>query len=167
MANPLSAAVDALEDQLREQLEEVASTKKLINSLLKKMNEPTRYQDVTVGSSGGMRADEYYGKTVTGAAQMFLERVHRAMSAEEITKGLEQGGFDFKPLGWTEHARIRNIAISLAKNPKSFHKLPNGTWGLTEWYPGVFPAKAKAAAIPAIEDAEIEIETPEEKTDVA
>jgi hypothetical protein len=147
MANPLSAAVDALEDQLREQLEEVAGTKKLINSLLKKMDEPARYEDVSVGVSGSMRADEYYGKTVTGAVQMFLERVHRAVTAEDITRGLEQGGFDFKPLGWTDAARVRNIAISVAKNPRTFHKLPNGTWGLTEWYPGVVPPKAKSAPV--------------------
>ena len=81
---------------------------------------------------------------------MFLERLHRALGAEEITKGLQDGGFDFKPLGWTEAARIRNIAISLAKNPKIFHKLPNGTWGLTEWYPGVAGPKSKPTA-PATE----------------
>ena len=145
MSNPISAAIEVLEDQLRQQLEDVAATKRLINQLLTRTGEPVRYQDVSVGTSGGMRADEYYGKTVTGAAQMYLERQHRALGAEEITKGLQDGGFDFKPLGWTEAARVRNIAISLAKNPKIFHKLPNGTWGLTEWYPGVAAAKAKSA----------------------
>jgi hypothetical protein len=144
MSNPLSAAVDALEETLRDQLEEVAGTKKLINSLLRRMNEPARYEDVSVANSGGMRADEYYGKTVTGAAQMFLERRRTALTTDDIAKGIEQGGFDFKPLNWTEAARVRNIAISLSKNPKMFHRLPNGTWGLTEWYPGVLAtAKTK------------------------
>ena len=150
MANKLSIAIEVLEDELREQLEKVAETKKLINQLLTRGGEPIRYHDVSVTSSGGLRADEYYGKSVTGAAQLYLERLHRALSADEITKGLEQGGFDFKPLGWTEAARVRNIAISLAKNPKTFHKLPNGTWGLTEWYPSVKDAVAKSKSSPTV-----------------
>jgi hypothetical protein len=119
---------------------EVASTKKLVNSLLKRMGEQPRYSEVVEGR-GAMRADEYYGKSVTQAAQMFLERRHQASSPEEITRGLEQGGFDFSVLNWSDAARVRNVAISLAKNPQTFHKLPNLTWGLAEWYPKSVTAK--------------------------
>lgn len=140
MAHPLSAAVEELEGQLRDQQQEVAATKRLINSLLKRMGEQPRYSEVVEGG-GSMRPDEYYGKSITQAAQMFLERRHQAMSPDEITRGLEQGGFDFSVLNWTEAARVRNVAISLAKNPQTFHKLPNLTWGLTEWYPKAVTAR--------------------------
>jgi hypothetical protein len=140
MAHPLSAAIEELESQLRDQQQEIVATKKLINSLLKRMGEQPKYLEVAEGG-GAMRADEYYGKSVTQAAQMFLERRHQAMSPDEITHGLEQGGFDFSTLNWTEAARVRNIAISLSKNPQTFHKLPNLTWGLTEWYPKSVTAK--------------------------
>lgn len=148
MSTRLSGAVEELELQLQEQMLEVANTKKLINSLLKRNGEQPRYNDVAIEGAGAMRADEYYGKTVTTAAQMYLDRRRAALSAEDITRGIEQGGFDFKPLNWSENARVRNIAISLAKNPAIFHKLPNGTWGLTPWYPNVAAVKkAKAAAV--------------------
>jgi hypothetical protein len=145
MTERLSGAVDELELQLQEQLLEVANTKKLINSLLKRMGEQPRYTDVAVEGIGSMRADEYYGKPVTTAAQMYLERRHTALTVEDITRGLTQGGFDFKGMEWSENAYVRNVAISLSKNPLMFHKLPNGTWGLTSWYPNaVATKKAKA-----------------------
>ena len=145
MSKRLSGAIEELELQLQEQMLEVANTKKLINSLLKRMNEQPRYNDVATEGVGSMRADEYYGKTVTVAVQMYLERRHQALSVEDITRGLTQGGFDFKGMNWSENAYIRNIAISLSKNPTMFHKLPNGTWGLTPWYPNVVAVKKDKA----------------------
>ncbi len=145
MTERLSGAVEELELQLQEQLLEVANTKKLINSLLKRMNEQPRYADVATEGVGSMRADEYYGKPVTTAAQMYLERRHQALSVDDITRGLTQGGFDFKAMNWSENAYVRNIAISLSKNPAMFHKLPNGTWGLTPWYPNVVSIKKDEA----------------------
>lgn len=52
---------------------------------------------------------------------------------EEILKGLEAGGFDFRAVGWKDNDRLRSLAIGLSKNPK-FHKLPSGPYGLTSWY---------------------------------
>lgn len=141
MSERLSAAIEELELQLQEQLAEVSNTKKLINSLLKRMGQSARYEDVSVGYGGTLRPDEYYGKSITQAAQMFLERRHQAMSPDDITRGLEQGGFDFSVLNWTAAARVRNVAISLSKNPQTFHKLPNLTWGLTDWYPKAVTAR--------------------------
>jgi len=144
MTDRLSGAIEELELQLQEQMQEVASTKKLINALLKRSGQEPRYSDVAMEGVGAMRTDEYYGKTVTTAVQMYLERRHAALTAEDITRGLEQGGFDFKPLNWSDAARVRNVAISLSKNPSTFHKLPNGSWGLTAWYPNVVAKKAKS-----------------------
>jgi hypothetical protein len=143
MADKLSAAVEELESQLAEQLQEVAGTKKLINSLLKRMGQEPRYTDVSEEHRGAMRADEYYGKPLATAAQMYLERRHQAVSGEDILRGLEQGGFNFKPLNWSENAKLRNLVISLVKNSKAFHRLPNGTFGLTSWYDAATVASGK------------------------
>lgn len=134
MADKLSGAIEELEAQLAEQLQEVASTKKLINSLLKRMGQEARYTDVSVEHRGAMRADEYYGKPLSTAVQMYLERRHQAVSPDDILQGLEQGGFNFKALNWSEVARMRNLVISLVKSSKTFHRLPNGSFGLTAWY---------------------------------
>jgi len=143
MKAELTPAVEALRNQLREQLAEADETKKMINSLLKRMGEEPEFSDSefnqqqTIRTSGGARADQYYGKPFATAAQEFLERRKQACSAEEILRGLELGGFDFRPLGWKENDRLRSLAISLAKNNQKFHKLPNNTFGLVAWYPNL------------------------------
>jgi len=134
MSDRLSAAIEELEVQLQEQQQEVANTKKLINSLLKRMGQEPRYTDVSVEQGGAMRADEYYGKPLATAVQMYLERRRQAVPADDILRGLEQGGFNFKPLQWSDNARLRNLVISLVKNSATFHRLPNGSFGLTGWY---------------------------------
>ena len=134
MSDRLNGAVEELEAQLKEQLQEANNTKKLINSLLKRMGQPERYTDIDVGNIGPIRGDMYYGKPLATAVQMVLERIGHAATAPEILKALEGGGFDFRPLNWGENVRMRNLAISMAKNNKVFHKLPNGTFGLAAWY---------------------------------
>jgi hypothetical protein len=134
MSERLSGAIEELEIQLQEQLQEVSSTKKLINSLLKRMGKEARYQDTNVESIGPARKDMYYGKPLATAVQMVLERMGQAATAADILKSLEEGAFDFRPLKWADNTKLRNVAISMAKNTKAFHKLPNGTFGLVSWY---------------------------------
>jgi len=142
MKAELSPAVEALREQLREQLSEVAETKKMINALLKRMGEEPEFVDIDGGQvqsarPSSARADRYYGKPFATAAQEYLESRKQACSAEEILRGLEQGGFDFRPLGWRDSDRLRSLAISLSKNNQKFHKLPNNTFGLVVWYPNL------------------------------
>jgi hypothetical protein len=136
MADELSGAVDQLEKKLQKQLQEAGKTKKLINSLLEEMGQPARYADADADTQSGapIKRDAYYGKPLATAVTMVLKRFGEASTAEEIIKGLEKGGFDFRPLKWSENVRHRNLAISMAKNTQTFHKLPNGTFGLREWY---------------------------------
>jgi hypothetical protein len=142
MKAELSPAVEALRNQLQEQMADVSETKKMINSLLRRMGEDPQFPEVEVGQmqirlNGASRPDQYYGKPFATAAQEFLERRKQACSADEILKALEQGGFDFRSLGWKDNIRMRNVAISLAKNNQKFHKLPNNTFGLLVWYPNI------------------------------
>jgi hypothetical protein len=139
----LSPAVEALRNQLHEQEAEANETRKMINSLLRRMGEDLEFPEAESGQmqmrmNGAVRPDQYYGKAFATAAQEYLERRKQACSAEEIMTALEQGGFDFKKLGWKERKDWpRLTAISLAKNNQKFHKLPNGTFGLLSWYPDI------------------------------
>jgi len=136
MSDRLSAAIEELEEHLAEQLSDVADTKKMINSLRKRMGLEPLYGDTSVESTGSIRPDQFYGKPLATAAGEFLERrkARGACSADEILTGLREGGFDFEAIGWKEKDNLRLLSSSLAKNIAKFHRLPNGTFGLLEWY---------------------------------
>jgi hypothetical protein len=140
MSDDLSPAVAALQRKLDEQLQTVSETKKLINMLLKTMGKPPQYSDVGE-SSGIIRKDQFYGKPLATVAQEYLEMRKQACPAEEIMRGLEEGGFDFAATGWKPKDYLRMLAISLAKNNVKFHKLPNNTFGLLAWYDQAVIAK--------------------------
>lgn len=141
MSEKLSGAIEELQAHLESQLQEVSDTKKMINALRKRMGLDALYADVSVEQVGALRPDQFYGKTLAGAAGDYLERRKQACPAEEIMRGLEQGGFDFEATGWKEKDRLRMLAISLAKNNVKFHKLPNNTFGLLSWYDQAVIAK--------------------------
>ena len=139
MDEKLNAAVGVLLEQLKVQEKEVADTKRTINALLRRMGQEPIFQDTLPDSIYNVKArpDEYYGKPFATAAQMYLQRRKQAVPGEQILEGLKDGGFDFDAQGWKENDRLRSLAISLAKNTKVFHRLPNGTFGLAEWYPNI------------------------------
>lgn len=141
MSDKLTAAIEELQSHLEQQLAEASDTKKTINALRKRMGLDALYQDVSVEQVGAMRRDQFYGKPLATAAQEYLERRKQACPADEIMKGLEQGGFDFDATPWKEKDRLRMLAISLAKNNVKFHKLPNNTFGLVTWYDAATIAK--------------------------
>ncbi|MCH7977471.1 MAG: hypothetical protein IH935_00665 [Acidobacteria bacterium] len=117
----------------------------MINSLKRRIGEEPMFSDVAVEQLGtvGIRADQYYGKPFATAAQEFLTAKRQACPAEEVLRGLQQGGFDFRTMNWKEDDRLRGLAISLAKNVAVFHKLPNNTFGLVTWYPDVANKREK------------------------
>jgi hypothetical protein len=158
----LRAAVEVLMEDLQEHLRKVSETKRMINSLSVRLgDEPPFPEDEEKSVSlGAGRPDAYYGKPFATAVQVFLQARRHACSAEEIMEALERGGFDFKATGWKTSDRLRMVALSLAKNNKVFHKLPNNTFGLLEWYPEIQKRQANAFKAGA---AEGEDASPEEK----
>jgi hypothetical protein len=141
MQDKLAPAIEALQGQLQNQLDEVAETKKAINALCRAMGKEPMYRDVIPeqAAGGALRRDRYYGRPLATVAQEYLEVRREASTPEEIYEGLKAGNFDFKALNWggTEKDWIRNLSISLAKNTKAFHRLPNGAFGLVTWYPEI------------------------------
>src|SRR6185437_8149688 len=137
MSDKLRAAVDVLLEELEGQQRQITETKNTINALLRRIGDQPMFEDTQAASGAGfkVRADEYYTKPLATAVTMFLKRRNQPASAQEILAGLEQGGFDFKGLGWKDNDRLRILSSSVAKNTKAFHKLPGGSaFGLVEWY---------------------------------
>jgi len=135
MDDKLSGAVEVLVAQLNDQMKQVADTKSTINALLRSMGKEPMFQDVSAEQASAIRPDLFYGKGLATAVQEYLKRRKQACGADEILRGLEQGGFDFRSVSWKEADRLRSLSISLAKNSVTFHRLPNGTFGLLSWYP--------------------------------
>ncbi|MGB6483276.1 MAG: hypothetical protein WBE86_07290 [Candidatus Acidiferrales bacterium] len=140
----IAGAIEVLQDQLNGLVQQVADQKRMINSLRASIGETPLYNDVVVENvaAGGGRPDEFYGQPLSTCVRVYLERRKQACTALDILAGLQNGGFDFDAAGWKEKDRLRILAVTLAKNTKAFHRLPNGTFGLVSWY----DAKTIAAA---------------------
>lgn len=149
MDDRISPAIEALQQRLQQQLLDVSETKKAINMLCKATGQEPMYRDVEPEAVGGgsSRRDRYYGRPLSTVAQEFLEARKEACMPDEIFEGLRAGAFDFKAQGWggNEKDWIRNLSISLAKNTKSFHRLPNGAFGVITWYPDIVAKKDREA----------------------
>lgn len=138
-------AIAELQDLLRQQEAEVASTKVTINSLSKMAGLPEPYPNVSLEGerrSGPVRSDQFYGMPLTTALTEILAMRKAAglgaATVAELYEALVEGGFAFQTKN-PETAK-RGLYAPLSKNPK-FHRLPNGRYGLRAWYPGVRPAK--------------------------
>jgi hypothetical protein len=164
MSEQLQGAIDFLVGRIEQKAQELAEQKRTVNALCREAGREAMYPDAELaGTTGGLpslRASQFYGKTPTVAAREYLDKRADAVSLEEILEALQRGGFDFDSQGWKEDARLRNLGISLGKNSSIFHRLPNGTWGLTKWYPNV---KQKKAAAKANETAQVPVSEQKEE----
>jgi hypothetical protein len=145
MNNNIEAAIADLIAKLQNQVNEVSETKRAINVLLRMVGKEPMFPDEApeqIRAAFNIEPDQYYGRPLASSVQEFLENRKKAtgkgaVSGADILKALEQGGFDFKAQGWRDNDRLRALCISLAKNTKTFHRLPNQMFGLLSWYPGV------------------------------
>jgi len=75
--------------------------------------------------------DTFFGMTIGDAAKKYLAMMKATKSTAEIAEGLERGGLKHSSKSFT--TTVRSI---LGAN-ESFTRVPNGDWGLTEWYSGM------------------------------
>jgi len=136
--------LEQMVDEIRATQAELDNQKRAANTFYRKKGEPEPFviddPDASIGSVR-IKADEFYGKGFATAARVYLEKRKTAVSGEDIARGLEQGGFDFDAQGWKDENRVRTVAMSLAKNTSIFHRLPNGLFGLKDWYPEAIERK--------------------------
>jgi len=165
--NPaLEAAVDALLEELTKQEAEVRETKRTVNNLLRRMGKEPRFSDTEEQSAShhklSIRPDQFYGRPLATVTREILDLRKQATPAEELIRVLISGGFDFDALGWREGDRLRSFTITLAKNNKAFHRLPNGMFGLPEWYPEALKRKQQRQSEKNAADQVSEPEEPED-----
>lgn len=148
MSDHVNKTVEMLKGQIQEETEQTYQKKKMVNSLLELEGLPSIYQDIdsTAGEcSLSFRSDRFYLQPLATAVRDILE-ARRASnlgsaSIDEIYETLVAGGFKFT--NTRDAINKRTLSISLAKNSVTFHKLPNGEFGLLEWYPGAKDTKSK------------------------
>jgi len=132
-------------EEIRAKEIELNNLKRAANTFFRSKNEPepftTSDPEADSGAPMRFRPDEFYGKGFATAARLYMERRKQAVSGEDVTKALDQGGFDYEAQGWKKDDRVRIVAMSLAKNTTIFHRLPNGLFGLREWYPDAIERK--------------------------
>jgi hypothetical protein len=93
----------------------------------------------------GIRPDTFYGKKMGTAAREFLEMRRAAQQGpakpREVFDALKQGGFQFETRD--DNIAMVSLRAMLRKNTVMFHKLPNGAYGLRNWYPNAKPQKSE------------------------
>ncbi len=165
MSDPAQTLIDQAIDQLRSVEAEMAplqakavELRHTVNGICKLTGREPLFPDPDAGLNRAAAAaaktrpavapDRFVGVPLATAVRQVLEmrKAHAGTtspaSVDEIYDVLVEGGFEF-PSRDQDNQR-RGLAVSLAKNTPVFRKLPNGSFGLTEWY-GRPPRKRGAA----------------------
>jgi hypothetical protein len=149
MSDDIRNTIDVLARKVAAKEEEATKLKKLINELCSEENIPVRYPNVveSAASFGALRADQFYGQTLTAAIRNYLEQRKAsglgAANLNEIYTAIKAGGYKFESRN--EDNAKTSVGNTLRKSSSIFHRLPNGQYGLLVWYPS---AKAKPEEAP-------------------
>jgi hypothetical protein len=147
--------IEELKAKVIEKEKELNEAKKMANTFCQMFDKPLLYvieEQPTTVLTGQLRGDEYYGRPLATVITIILEA--RKMQSigpatvREIYDQMLAGSYQFEAKD-ADNA-MRGIRISMAKNPK-FHKLPNGKWGLTEWYPNIKEEKSEKSKESAVD----------------
>lgn len=150
MREEFKPAIAALQKDLSDLERKVIEAKTTINKLCALADAPPMYPDVGSPSEATIttiRADTFYGKVLTTAAREYLE-MRKAQNlgpanTREIYEAITSGGFEFETDNPTN--AMTGMRQTMGKNSSIFHRLPNGTWGLTSWYEKIKASKKNKA----------------------
>lgn len=164
----MSEHADKMIAQAQEQLVAVEQKRielrRFINQVRAFDGQPPLYADESnePSASGPIRSDQFYGRALATVVREILDmrKVANAGAATvaEIYAAMLEGGYDFAAS--SEENAKRTLRISLTKNAV-FHKLPNGRYGLSEWYPAATKAR-KGKGDQPLDEADDELPTTEE-----
>jgi hypothetical protein len=83
-----------------------------------------------VWKAASVRVDEFFGMSQSEAAKAYLRKVRRAVTFDELLKGIRSGGV---AVGGVDPKKT--LYVSLARNPKGEFKFPQTNYvGLAEFY---------------------------------
>ena len=149
MSDHIQKTIADLQEKLRGQEADVSATKRMINELCKLIGSPEQFAAEDTDQKqhvGSIRSDQFYGRKMASVVREYLEMRRAsgqgAAKFSEIYSALVSGGYDFD----TKNDEISKASLrgAIGKNP-IFHRLPNGHYGLTEWYPKVKKGKGDIA----------------------
>lgn len=138
MEDDILNTIEVLTARVKTKEDEANKLKKLVNELCSEAGVQIRYPAIPQsGSTTTIRADHFYGQSLTAAIRNYLE-IRKAgglgaVSVPEIFKAIKGGGYKFGSKN-EETARIV-VGNALRKTSSIFHRLPNGQYGLLSWYP--------------------------------
>jgi hypothetical protein len=160
MAQDPNPAIELLVSQIEELERKANAYRASVNVLCAQDGRPPLYPDGGGNGSGArtpsaqgaspintqITNDRFYGKPQQTAVRELLQiRKASGLSAAkpaEILEGLKAGGYVVEAK--SDDIALVGLRAMLRKRSNIFHKLPNGAWGLKEWYPN-----AKTATKPA------------------
>ena len=166
------AAIEALEQRLADYERKANSLIEVINDLRKEDGLPPRgpfgggggdgsRAGVGSGSVTQIKPDTFYGKKLQTAVREYLEmrKLQNLGPAtpREIYDAITQGGFKFEAKDAT--TALVGLRALLRKRTAFFHRLPNNTYGLTNWYPDLKKQKPATTVEEEESDEEEEEET--------
>jgi hypothetical protein len=147
-------ALAFIQERVDQLMADVAAQKKLANSLAQAAGMPAVYDDIQeTGAAQGqglIRPDQFANHSAPStAARAYLEtrKAQGAATIDAIYDAMVKGGYGF---GTTNVTDAKNgLRIALGKDAH-VHRLPNGHYGLREWYPnaGIKRDKPKKAGEP-------------------
>ncbi len=130
--NALKSDIDKLQQQINEK-------KKMVNQLCAYAQREPMYADISddsYESVGRIRPDQFFGRPQATVIAEYLQMRKRsnlgAAKVREIYDALIEGGYQFNTK--KEDIALVSLRNALSKNTAKFVKLPNGTYGLVEWY---------------------------------
>jgi endonuclease III len=138
MSDAKQAVIDELLQKLSQQQAEMTKTKEAINMLRGLQGLEPMFADVIENVTGpaATREDEFYKQPLATVVRTIMERRktagQSAASVDELFEAMKAGSYAFDVKDETEAKR--GIAVSLSKNTVTFHRLPNGKYGLASWY---------------------------------
>lgn len=144
MKDHIERTIGDLQAKLRIQEDDVLQTKRLINLLCKEANLDPMYDDTDATSASlfSIRQDQFFGRPLATVIKEYLNMRlaanKGAATVNEIYDTLCRGGYAFQAKN-DDNAK-RGIQISLGKN-RYFMRVPNGSWGLSAWYPSARAGK--------------------------
>jgi hypothetical protein len=162
MANDPNPAIELLVAQIAELERKANAYRASVNVLCERDGLPPMFPDS--GGSGGdgmngsgrsrepsitsvqVKPDSFYKKPQQTAVRELLAIRKAAGNGpakpSEILEGLRAGGYQVEAKN--DDIALVGLRAMLRKRTNVFHKLPNGAWGLMEWYPNAKPPKEAA-----------------------
>jgi hypothetical protein len=141
MTEHVAKTIQLIQSQIAELEKELSKKRLLVNELCAAIKQPPIYADTDSSTAAcrALRSDEFYGQPLATAIRLVLERRRSAGlgsgTVNEIYEVLVEGGYKFDAKN-EENAK-RGLYSTLTKSTNTFHRLPNGSYGLRDWYPNV------------------------------